>query len=204
MERINADNSFAPVRAADVLAAGGVILYPTDTLYGLGADAFSDDAVAAIYAIKGREEGKPIHVIVADGVMMVRYGQMNGIARSLAERFLPGPLTLILKKKQGIDTGIARDRDTIGLRIPENEFCLALARAFDRPYTTTSANVSGMKPERTVDAILAQLGEMKSWIDLVIDAGELPERLPSTVVDVSTGAAIVLREGAIPASDILF
>src|SRR5271156_4955489 len=86
-------------KAATVLRSGGVILYPTDTLYGLGADALSDEAVAKVYAIKGRDEGKPMHCVVADMQMAARYGEMNELANRLAEKFLPGPLTLILKKK---------------------------------------------------------------------------------------------------------
>jgi L-threonylcarbamoyladenylate synthase len=204
MERISAEDPSAASRAAQVLATGGIILYPTDTLYGLGADAFSDSAVDKIYAVKGREIGKPIHCIVADVASLQGYGEMNDAARSLAQRFLPGPLTLILKKYPGIDGGIAREMETIGIRIPADAFCTALALAFARPYTTTSANISGMKPELSVDRILAQLGERASLIDLIIDAGTLPERLPSTVVDVSSGEPAILREGAIPSAEIGF
>lgn len=193
-------------RAAGVLRAGGVILYPTDTLYGLGADAFSDEAVANVYAIKGRDWEKPIHCIVADIEMAERYGEMNLFARKLAEEFLPGPLTLVLKKKEGIQGGIAHGA-TIGIRIPDNDFCIALAREYGAPYTTTSANRAGEEPLATVPGILGQLGHshtLKSVrvIDLVIDAGELPARAPSTVVDVSGEEPIILREGAIPAADI--
>jgi L-threonylcarbamoyladenylate synthase len=175
------------------MAAGGVILYPTDTLYGLGADALSDAAVAKIYSIKERDEKKPMHAVVADMAMVEQYGVMNGTAIHLAEKFLPGPLTLILKKKEGIDTGIASGIDTFGIRIP---------RAFGRPFTTTSANISALASKQTVDEIIEQLGDRTAMIDLVIDAGELPERLPSTIVDVSGDTVAILREGAIAAKDI--
>ena len=184
-------------KAAEVLRGGGVILYPTDTLYGLGADALSDEAVAKLYAINGRDEKKPVHAIVADMKMAGRYTEINEPARRLAEKFLPGPLTLILKKKEGIDTGIAKGMDTFGIRIPASELCLEIARTFGKPYTTTSANRAGQETGRSVEAILAQLGEKASVIDLVIDAGELPGRMPSTVVDVSSGEIRTLREGAI-------
>jgi len=186
-------------RAAEVLRAGGVVLYPTDTLYGLGAHAFSDEAVAKVYAIKGRDEKKPVHCVVANLAMVEKYAEVNELARSLAEKFLPGPLTLILKKNQEFTTGIAKEIETIGIRIPKNDYCLALARAFGSPYTTTSANVAGAASERSVAGIVAQLGERAAMIDLAIDAGELPEALPSTVVDVSEGDIRVLREGAVPA-----
>jgi len=189
-------------RAEEVLRSGGVVLYPTDTLYGLGADAFSDDAVEKIYAIKEREEGKPIHCIVADLAMAEKYAEVNDCARILAKEFLPGPLTLVLKKKKGIDAGITRRIETMGIRIPNNDFCFAFARAFGEPITTTSANRSGAPSARRIDGILAGLGERAKEIDLVIDAGELPKNRPWTVVDVSSGHPVILREGAILASDI--
>lgn len=193
--------------AVAVLRAGGVILYPTDTLYGLGADALSDSALAKVRAIKGREEKKPIHAIVSDLHMAAEYGEVNEMALALASAYMPGPLTLILKKKEGIETGIMKGMKTVGIRMPNNQFCLDLARLFGRPYTTTSANLSGMPPERSPDKILTQLGEQAECIDLVIDAGDPPaggaERLPSTIVDVSSGEAKVLREGAILVETVL-
>lgn len=189
-------------RAAGVLRSGGVILYPTDTLYGLGSNAFSDEAVAKVYAIKSRDERKPIHCVVADLAMAEQYAEVNDTARKLAEKFLPGPLTLVLKKKQDVGSGIAKNIEAIGIRIPNNEFCLSLAKKFG-PYTTTSANVAGAKDQRSVHTILSQLGERAQMIDLVIDAGELPERKPSTVVDVSSGEVRILREGAISKKEIL-
>lgn len=188
-------------KAAQVLRAGGVILYPTDTLYGLGADAFSDHAVEKIYAIKGRDEKKPIHCVVADMAMAERYVKLNDIARRLAEKFLPGPLTLVVEKRKSVDGGIAKHIETVGIRIPDNAFCIELAKKFG-PYTTTSANLSGLENQSSVSRILQQLGERASMIDLVIDAGELPKRDPSSVVYVSMGEAIVLREGAISAAEL--
>ncbi len=187
----------AVAKAIMVLRAGGVILYPTDTLYGLGVDTFNEEALLKLYAIKGRSEEKPVHSIVADLEMAERYADVSAAARKLAERFLPGPLTLLLQKKDSVPDFALRGSDLFGIRIPENEFCLALARAFDAPYTTTSANKSGLKPERNVDAILEQLGEAGNSIDLIIDAGELPERAPSSVVEARGEKAILVREGAI-------
>lgn len=189
-------------QAADVLRAGGVVIYPTDTLYGLGADALSNDAVDKVYDIKGREEGKPINCIVHDVAMAEQYAEVDDLARMLARQFLPGALTLILKKRPGIDTGIARNMQTIGIRIPNNLFALALVSEFGRPITATSANKAGKKPERSIESILAQLGDAASKIDLIIDAEELPESKPSTVVDLTGERPIILREGAIQAAEI--
>jgi L-threonylcarbamoyladenylate synthase len=202
MELLLPEDPSTYARAATALASNGVLLYPTDTLYGLGVDAFSDEAVSRLYAIKGRDEKKPIHAIVADMTMAARYGHVNNLARALAEAFIPGPLTLILKKKEWVDTGIGRRGDTIGIRIPKSAVCLKLSRAFDIPITTTSANLAGEPCESSIAAILEQLGSRASGISLAIDAGELPQSAPSTIVDVSSGRAILLREGAIPASEI--
>jgi len=202
METITLDTEHmqeAVARAADVLRSGGVVLYPTDTLYGLGADAFSDAAVAKVYEIKKRDEGKPMHCVVADIAAAGNYAEINERARLLAEKFLPGALTLVLPKKPDITAGIAHNIETIGFRVPDNEFCLLLARSFGAPYTTTSANLSSAPQGRRLHDIYAQLGANIRLIDLVIDAGELPMRLPSTVVDVSAPETTILREGTIPA-----
>jgi L-threonylcarbamoyladenylate synthase len=189
--------------AADVLKEGGVILFPTDTLYGLGADAFSDEAVAKIYEIKGRNENKPIHGIASGLGMIETYGSLNPVGKRIAKNFFPGPLTLILEKNPTYNSGITKDIATIGFRIPDNEFCVETAKKFGRPFTATSANKSGQKPGRSLGPILAQLGAAILLIDVVFDAGELPESPASTVIDVSGGDAVVLREGAIPPATIL-
>src|SRR3989344_1551781 len=203
-------------QASTMLRQGGVILYPTDTLYGLGADAFSNTAVDKIYEIKGRDEKKPIHCIVSDIAMAEEYAEVTNDAKLLFERLLSGGLTVILRKRPGVDGGIARDMETIGIRIPNNEFCLKLAHAFGKPFTATSANVAGHVPERSIAKILEQFSydsilppfaeasedKQKTRIDLIIDAGELPANQPSTVVDLSGEEPVILREGVIPAADV--
>jgi L-threonylcarbamoyladenylate synthase len=202
MEIIPITDPVALERAAEVLRSGGVILYPTDTLYGLGADALSDDAVAKVKTIKGRDAVKPIHAIVADVEMANEYVEFGEKAFALACAYMPGPLSLILKKRAGVDTGIGKDMDTFCIRIPDNQFCIELARAFGKPYTTTSANLAGEVTGRSVQAIIQQLGEKAALIDLVIDAGELPERKPSTIVNVSTDTVVIEREGAISRAEL--
>ncbi len=189
-------------RAANVLRTGGVILYPTDTLYGLGADALSDVAVEKVYSIKGREEGKPMHAIVADLEMAGRYGEIDDRVRLLAQKFPKGKITFVVKKKAGANTGIVRDGNTFGFRIPDNEFCIAMLRAFDGPITATSANKSGEAPESSVEKILEQLGASAEGIALAIDGGAISGGLASSVVDLSAGEVRILREGAIPAVEI--
>ena len=175
------------LRAARVLREGGVILFPTDTLYGLGADALSDAAVAKIYAIKGRDDGKPIHGIVADTAMAQRYGEWNDLAKKLCDAFFPGALTLIVAKKSEFSTGVLRGIDTFGFRIPANDLCIEIARTFDAPFTATSANKSGVDPSRSFDETIERLADRADLIDLAIDAGELVPSLPSTVVGLIGG-----------------
>jgi len=214
MERIDVGVDGGVKKASEILRGRGVILFPTDTLYGLGADAFSDEAVDKIYAIKGRDEKKPIHCIVADIAMAEKYAEITDDARLLFERLPPGGLTVILSAKGGSlpdrqagasgekKQGIARGLSTIGIRIPKNDFCVQLARTFGKPFTATSANVANLPTLTSIDEILAQLGWAAEGIDLVIDAGELPPSAPSTVVDLSREEPAIVREGVIPASDV--
>lgn len=191
------------LKASGVLRRGGIIIYPTDTLYGLGADALSDEAVAKVYAIKGRDEGKPMHAVFSDMKAVEEYAIVNDVARRLADEFLPGALTLVLKKRPGLNTGIVKGIETIGVRIPDNDFCLELARTYGKPYTATSANKSGQTPEISIEKIRAQLGETEKLVDLAIEAPVFPMRPPTTVVNVASGAPVILREGAIPSSAIM-
>ena len=200
MEVLNIDTN--QEQAAQILREGGVILYPTDTLYWLGADAFSDDAVHKIYEIKGRDPQKPIHAIFADVSMIERYAELNDVARALIKKFLPGALTLILKKKDTVQGGIARDRETIGVRIPNNSFCIEVAQIYGAPYTATSANLAGERTEDSVKSILKQLGDRAVNIDAAFDGGVQSTRVASTVVDLSGETVRILRESAISAAQI--
>lgn len=192
--------------AVEIFHKGGVVLFPTDTLYGLGADAFSNEAVDKIYAIKGRDEGKPIHALVASIEMAEEYAEISELARLAIERLPKGKVTYICKKKSGIDSGICRYIDTFGFRIPDNDFCIEMVRAFGKPVTATSANLAGGEPQRSVENILAQLGYsdvLKNiGIDLVVDGGELPGSLPSTVISFAEEHPLILREGAVLAEGV--
>lgn len=190
------------MKASGALRRGGVIIYPTDTLYGLGADALSDEAVAKIYEIKGRDEGKPMHAVFADLKMAEEYAEVNDAAKKLAEKFLPGALTLVLKKKPGLNSGFVKGIDSIGIRIPDNEFCLELARTFGKPYTATSANKSGQTPQVSIGDIVKQLGDATKLVEMAVEAPVFPMRPPTTVVNVMTGAPVILREGAISSGEI--
>ena len=193
----------AALRAAAVLHAGGVVLYPTDTLYGLGADALSDEAVERIRAIKGRDDAKPLHCIVSDLDMAEQYADIGPAIRQLAHQLPQGKISFIAPKHSDIESGIARDMQTLGFRIPDHQFCRAMLAAFDGPITATSANVAGAEALSTPVGILGQLGATMALIDLVIDGGEAPLPRPSTVVDLSHPEhPVILREGAVAAGDV--
>src|SRR3989338_8785155 len=201
--RLNDSNQAQLItRAAEVLRAGGVILYPTDTLYGLGADAFSDAAFQKVCEIKDRDERRPIHAVFENLAMVETYAEVSPLGRRLAQAFLPGPLTLVFKKKPSVTTGIGRNLSTIGVRIPRNKFCIALAHGCGKPYATTSANMSGAEPPATFEGIVRQLGGNTQLIDLAIEGSALPSYLRSTVDDVRDEQPFVLREGAISAAEI--
>ncbi|MBI5457407.1 threonylcarbamoyl-AMP synthase [Candidatus Kaiserbacteria bacterium] len=189
-------------RAYEVLWAAGVVLCPTDTQYALLAWAVEDDAVEKIYSIKGRDEKKPLHALVSCVEMAELYSEENVLARKLLGRSPKGKLTVVVTKRPQFSTGILKNINTFAYRIPDDGFLTSLIDEFSMPVTATSANRSGAQPERSVEKILAQLGDSARDIGLVIDAGELPERQPSTVVDLSGVQPVILREGAISAADV--
>ncbi len=189
--------------AARILREGGIVLFPTDTVYALAVDATNTEAIQKLKRLKGRDEGKPITVVVADMAMAEKYVIVNDVGRKLTGRFLPGALTLIFERKNTVPDELIGGGTTLGIRIPDHQFCLALVNAFGSPYTATSANVSGEETKRTVADIIDQFDERASLIDYIVDEGELPLRKPSTIVDVHNGEVTILREGAIASERIL-
>ncbi len=188
--------SDAVARAAAVLRDGGIVLYPTDTLYGLAADVTSEDAVRRLRLLKDRDVANLFSMIVPDMATLSEYAHTTPLSVTIAERYLPGPLTLVLASRSPLPTNTSHD-GTIALRIPDHPFCLALARAFDKPYTATSANISGLPTHARIPDICTQFGDRASRIDLAIDAGELPPSPPSTIVDARGEEPIILRAGAL-------
>lgn len=186
----------AAAKAAEVLKKGGIVLYPTDTLYGLGVDATNEKAILALKELKGREKKKPISIIVSSVEDIPIYAHMNEIAKSLAAHFFPGALTLVMPGTENISKELMLN-DAIGVRIPADPFCAALAQTFGKPFTTTSANKSGRETPRTVQEVLQQFGNHAHDIALAIDAGPKDGAKPSTVVLCVSETAHILREGAI-------
>lgn len=188
-------------KTLDVLARGGIVLYPTDTLYGLAVDAHNPSALARLRLLKGRETKKPISIVAPSVQALDTYVHWNDIARGLAERHLPGALTLVLPATAQVPEELQLIGQ-VGVRVPADTFSLALASAFGRAFTATSANRSGMKTSETVEEILAQFGPRISEIDLVIDAGERAGGAGSTVVTFREGVPYILREGLISRTEL--
>jgi L-threonylcarbamoyladenylate synthase len=183
-----------------------MILYPTETIYALGVNALDEAELRKLFALKGREEGKSVSWLVRNVEDIERYAILDSTARSLAERFLPGPLTLVLPVRPGVISSVVSTDGTVGFRVSPDEVAKQVIADFmskyDAPLTCTSANLSGLPTMSTPEEILKQFGERASGVDTVYDDG-LRSGLASTVVRVLDGKITILREGAIPVSDIL-
>jgi L-threonylcarbamoyladenylate synthase len=196
----NAEITRDVLRAAEVLRGGGIVAYPTETFYALGALASSRVALARLTAAKLRPEGKPLPLLAADRDML--YGvaaRLDPVAGALADRFWPGPLTLVLPAVEGLPPEIAAG-GTVGVRVPGSAAARELSRLAGGPITATSANLTGLPPPirpSDLDPVLLRR------IDAVLDGGESPGGLPSTVVAVERGALRLLRAGAVPWDEVL-
>lgn len=193
----------AVTAAAEFLQEGGVVMLPTDTSYGLAADAANADAVRRIFELKGRPPTQAMSVVVPDRSSAEALGVFSPAAAKLWDRFMPGPLTLVLPVAQqtGLAEQVTDKGKTIGIRCPKKDLSILVAERFGRPFTATSANRSGQPPAYSPEEFLNSLPDDES-LHLVIDAGELPINSVSTVVKV-TDRVLVLREGAIPAAVIM-
>lgn len=184
-------------KIVDFLNNKKIVLLPTETVYTFAVDATDEDLIRKVYEIKDRDFSKPMHVVVSSLDAAEKFVEINEDAKKLAEKFLPGPLTLVLPKKKGaLPDILTSGRPTLGIRIPDLEICLAVAKNFSKPFTTTSANISGGPNPYKVEEAL------KEKVDLIVDVGPLPNLLPSTIVDLTKEPWEILREGPIKESDI--
>lgn len=185
-----AQQALIAAQAAEVLRGGGLVVFPTDTVYGLGADPNNLEAIRRIYEVKGRPDQKAI-VWLIDSLDRVReICRVDAEALRLARTFWPGPLTLILARSNAAEG----DLPTLGVRVPAHDAALSLIRASGGAVATTSANKSGEPSARTAAEAVAHIGP---WVDLVIDDGPTPVGIESTVLDLSTEQPRILREGAL-------
>jgi L-threonylcarbamoyladenylate synthase len=192
---LKTDFSEAVITANNVLSRGGVIVYPTDTVYGLGANACDFKAVEQIFKIKKRPLSKPLP-IVARNIMWVENLAFVPIKlRSVLEKIWPGQVTVILPKREIVPPIVTAGRKNVGLRVPDCDFVDKLLGRFGYPITATSANLSGEEGAGDIDQIKAAFKDELWQPDLIIDAGPLKRNLPSTVLDLSTIRPKILRVG---------
>jgi L-threonylcarbamoyladenylate synthase len=186
--------------AAKWIRAGGVVAIPTDTLYGLAADPFSADAVARVFAVKGRSAGQALPLIASDTQQVAAFlGALGAIGERLTRRFWPGPLTLLVEPPTTLANEVTGGTGRVGVRVPANDIARAICRAAGRPLTATSGNISGQPATADPDDVERTLGGL---IDLLIDAGPTPGGPPSTIVDVTSDPPQLVRAGAIPWDEI--
>lgn len=184
-------------QAAALLRRGGLVAFPTETVYGLGADATNPAAVVRIFAAKGRPATNPLIIHVADAGVAQRYAaHWPEVAARLARRFWPGPLTIVLPKRPIIVDGATAGLGTLGLRCPDHPLALELLRAFDGPVAAPSANRSTRVSPTTAQHVRDELGDA---VDLVLDGGACTVGIESTVLDLAGDTPTVLRPGAVTA-----
>ncbi len=190
---LNRDYSDAIQEAVEVLSGGGVVVYPTDTLYGLGANALDPEAVERVFKIKGRELSKPLPIIVKNIVWVDELAHVSPRGVQVLKKAWPGKFTAVLPKKNIIPDIVDAGQGTIGIRIPDFPFTDKLLGKFGYPLTATSANVSGREPTNNINKIIEMFSKRAVQPDLVIDAGVLPSSEPSIIVDLTTSKPKVLR-----------
>ncbi len=184
--------------ALDFLRRGELVAFPTDTVYGLGADLHNFQAIEGLYLAKGREASKAIAVLVGSPADLAGVaGELPENAQRLAQRFWPGPLTLVVPRHPGLPDNLSID-PTVGVRMPAHPFALALLEAAG-PLAVTSANLSGAASPVTASEVITQL---EGRITLVVDGGTTPGGIPSTVVDCTTPQLRILREGPVSVQEI--
>lgn len=197
---LSVNDPSALAAALEILRQGGMIAFPTDTVYGVGAHAFQPEAVEQLYTVKGRSAEKAIPLLMASaGDLPLVAAEVPEAARRLAARFWPGGLTLVVPRHPRVPDAVSPG-PTVAVRVPDHRCPLALIAALGVPLAATSANLSGQPSPTTAEQVLAQLG---GRIALILDGGSCPGGVPSTVVDVTVDPPVILRHGAISADVIL-
>ena len=191
-------NASRIAKAVEILKAGGIIAYPTETFYGLGVDGSNDEAIKKIFRIKGRKFKNPISIIIGNEKDLIRsVEEIPEYSHKLIKNFWPGALTIVFKASPTVSPLLTARTGRIGVRISSHPIAAALAKALSRPITATSANISGAAECTTAEEVIQSIGRE---LDAVIDGGPTPGIAGSTLIDVSVFPPVILREGIIPAS----
>ena len=185
--------------AVRVLRDGGLVCYPTDTVYGIGAAAGDDAAVRRLFAVKGRPLDKPLPLLLADVSDAARVAEVTPLAKALAGRFWPGALTIVMRKAVSYRSLALAGGDTVALRVPDHGLVRRIVRALGEPITGTSANRTGTRVSISAAEVAFQMGEM---VELIIDGGQSRARLESTVIDITHDKPEIVRDGAVSRGEV--
>ncbi len=188
-------------KAVEYLKSGKVLVYPTETFYGLGVDVTNEKAIKRLYDLKRRDYGLPIAILVADKPMLEEYVErVADPVNNLIKAFWPGPLTILFPAGKKISKSLTTNTGKIGIRISSHPVATAIVRELGRPITTTSANLSGYPPSLNVKHVLKYF---KDKLDMCLDGGECDPSRGSTVIDVADETMAIVRDGAVPADQVI-
>ena len=186
--------------AAEFIKRGELVAFPTETVYGLGADGLNVEACRKIFVAKGRPSDKPLSLHVANLEMVERVAKISSAAEKLFDAFCPGALTIILPKNKIIPDFVTGGLSSVGIRFPANDVALSLIRLADCPIAAPSANLSGLQPPKTAQEVFDNLS---GRVGIILDGGQCKFGVSSTIIDLTTATPKILRHGAIPAEKIL-
>lgn len=196
---ISASDPECVEEAARTLRSGGLVCYPTDTVYGIGAVAGDDGAVRLVFAVKGRPPDKAVPLLLADAAQAAEVAEVTPEAEALMARFWPGALTIVMRRREAFHSLALAGRETVGLRVPDHALLREIIRSAGQPITGTSANRAGAAPPLSAEEAALQVGEK---VALIIDGGLSPRRRESTVIDITQKNVRILREGAVGRKEI--
>ena len=180
------------LKAIDFIKQGGVVIHPTDTCYGLAADITNEKAVNKIYALKQMKKEKPMSILVNDLEMFKKYAELSPEAEDLAQKHLPGALTLVVSKTKNVPKFYAENTNMIGVRIPDHKLSLELVASLKKPITTTSANITGYPQAYSPEEVEKYF---KNEEVLLLDGRVLPNKKPSTILKIVDGKIDLIRQG---------
>ena len=186
--------------AAELIKRGEIVAFPTETVYGLGANGLNIDACRKIFAAKGRPSDKPLSLHVASLEMVERVAKISSTAEKLFETFCPGALTIILQKNKIVPDFVTGGKSSVGIRFPANDVAISLIKLSDCPIAAPSANLSGKNPPKSAQEVFDNLS---GRVKIILDGGQCQFGISSTIIDLSTDEPKILRHGAIPAEKIL-
>lgn len=182
-------------KAAEVIKKGGLVVFPSDTVYILAVDPTNQTAVDKLLSFKNRWTGKAISIAVLDKYMALDYVYLSDNAKNIYTNLLPGPFTVVSRGKHKVAKGIEAENGTLGIRIPDNQWIQQLLKLVGGPVTATSASLSGRTPNYSINFVNRLSKKKRLMIDLVVDGGKLPKNKPSTVIDATEPEIKILRRG---------